>query len=179
MGGGNHRKTTELRKGRISAIGATYFVTFNTKNRIRCLADIKSFQSGKDRIEKLSKGGGCKTISFMLMPDHVHWLFSLRSETGIGSMVRQMKFSLRISNPKVFQWQDNFFDRRIRADESVEAYALYMFLNPYRAGLIGPDERWPHYLLDSKPPFPFEAKLREGGFPYPEWIDKVKDPLLF
>ena len=41
------------------------------------------------------------------------------------------------------QWQRNFFDHRLRGDESVDEKLEYILRNPVRAGLIKSGEQWP------------------------------------
>ena len=44
-------------------------------------------------------------------------------------------------------WQRNFFDHRLRRDESLEQKAEYIRENPERAGLVTQADEWP-WLLD-------------------------------
>ncbi len=41
-------------------------------------------------------------------------------------------------------WQRDFFDHRLRKDESYIEKAHYIRMNPVRAGLIARSEDWPH-----------------------------------
>jgi putative transposase len=43
-----------------------------------------------------------------------------------------------------FEWQDGFFEHRLRSQESAEAKAQYIRMNPIRAGLINESESWPY-----------------------------------
>ena len=40
-------------------------------------------------------------------------------------------------------WQHDFFDHRLRHDESLEEKANYILQNPARAGLVARAEEWP------------------------------------
>ena len=46
-------------------------------------------------------------------------------------------------------WQRDFFDHRLRGDESYLEKAHYIRMNPVRAGLIKRPEEWP-YVWESK-----------------------------
>lgn len=42
------------------------------------------------------------------------------------------------------QWQDGFFDHRLRTDESAAEKGNYIRMNPVRAGLVENPEAWPY-----------------------------------
>jgi hypothetical protein len=57
-------------------------------------------------------------------------------------------------NPNI-AWQRNFFDHRLRHDESLDEKVAYIRENPVRAGLIAEGEEWPYAMdasdLNSRP----------------------------
>jgi hypothetical protein len=70
-------------------------------------------------------------------------------------------------------WQANYFEHRLRPDDANSPYARYMFLNPYRAGLIPADHPWPWWRAWDD--FDFMAALSDGGPPV-EWLSQsLKD----
>jgi REP-associated tyrosine transposase len=70
----------------------------------------------------------------LLMPDHVHFLVRFSTETGIRRMVQKWK---RYTATKAgVDWQRDFFDHRLRSDESLDEKAAYIRANPVRAGLV-------------------------------------------
>ena len=42
------------------------------------------------------------------------------------------------------EWQDGFFDHRIRNEDELREKAAYIRLNPVRAGLCNKPEDWPY-----------------------------------
>jgi hypothetical protein len=62
------------------------------------------------------------------------------------------------------------FSTIVCADETIERYGLYVFLNPYRAGLITADEKWPHWWCPHPENLSFISELNPAGTPPPEWI---------
>jgi len=44
-------------------------------------------------------------------------------------------------------WQKNFFDHRLRRDESASQKGFYILNNPVRAGLIERPENWPYLWM--------------------------------
>ena len=81
------------------------------------------------------------------MPDHLHMLISIPADTDLSNLIRDFK-RITARTAKV-RWQRNFFDHRLRHDESECEKADYILQNPIRAGLIGTDEDWP-YLIDTE-----------------------------
>jgi REP element-mobilizing transposase RayT len=75
------------------------------------------------------------------MPDHLHWLFVLRTG-NLSSLVAKFKQASagevnRISGSSgQALWQRGFYDRAARKDDDVHALARYIVANPLRAGLV-------------------------------------------
>jgi putative transposase len=86
---------------------------------------------------------------FLLMPDHIHALLSFPQQSGgLQQTIKSWKSwtakSLRI------QWQRDFFEHRLRQDESASEKFHYILANPVRAHLTNHPEAWP-WLLSSDP----------------------------
>jgi putative transposase len=76
----------------------------------------------------------------VLMPDHLHALVSLPKPESLAQVVRSWKHYL--AKQQGLKWQRDFFDHRLRSDESHEQKANYILQNPVRAGLIRSPELW-------------------------------------
>jgi REP-associated tyrosine transposase len=83
---------------------------------------------------------------FLVMPDHVHGLFcfppSKRTIQGVVSDWKRWT-----SRQLKIQWQQDFFEHRLRNDESARGKADYILANPVRAGLVRKPEDWPRVHL--------------------------------
>ncbi len=78
----------------------------------------------------------------LLMPDHLHALVSFPPEGEMQKIIRQWKsFTARTLN---ISWQRDFFDHRLRREESFLEKEDYVRANPVRAGLVGNAEAWPY-----------------------------------
>ncbi len=82
------------------------------------------------------------------MPDHIHALLSFPPDA---------KMSLVVGNWKKYQrqmlhinWQENYFDHRIRNDNEFELKAAYIRMNPVRASLCEEPEKWPWIFESTK-----------------------------
>jgi hypothetical protein len=83
---------------------------------------------------------------FLVMPDHVHGLFSFPASTRTlqGAVSDWKRWTARKLG---VQWQKDFFEHRLRDDESARAKSDYILANPVRAELVPRPEDWPYVLL--------------------------------
>jgi putative transposase len=87
---------------------------------------------------------------FLLMPDHCHALITFpESGTPWMKVVRDWKHWLARSLG--IRWQIDFFDHRLRSDESHDEKASYILANPVRAGLVKNPEEWPYVYYPDAP----------------------------
>ena len=47
-------------------------------------------------------------------------------------------------------WEDGYFDRRLRPNDSVGSVLRYMLLNPYRKHLQSADREWPFWYCNEE-----------------------------
>ena len=134
------RHGRDLRLGRYSEPGRPYLVTTVTYGRHRLFDDpaVASFLTHEFR-----NAGELRlvdTVAWVVMPDHFHWLFWLRTGS-LSSVVKRVKSRsgiainrrLGISGPV---WQKGFHDHALRRDDDLEIAARYIIANPIRAGLV-------------------------------------------
>jgi REP element-mobilizing transposase RayT len=84
----------------------------------------------------------------VVMPDHVHMLFTPFDEWGLAKIMRRVKGnSARLINrtggTRGAVWQDESFDRTLRSNEDVRKTGEYIAANPVRAGLVAKPEDYP------------------------------------
>jgi REP element-mobilizing transposase RayT len=90
---------------------------------------------------------------FLLMPDHIHALISFpSSDKPIKFVVRKWKeWTAKTIGIK---WQRDFFEHRLRREESRREKADYILQNPVRQKLVALPEDWPFiYFADGQIPF--------------------------
>jgi putative transposase len=78
------------------------------------------------------------------MPDHVHMLATFGPDAGMERVIRNWK--RYTTNHAGICWQRDFFDHRLRNDESFDEKAAYILNNPLRAGLVERYEDWPYQI---------------------------------
>lgn len=89
---------------------------------------------------------------FLLMPDHLHALISFPpAGKTIQSIVSQWKeWTAKAAG---IGWQRDFFEHRLRHDESRAVKANYILENPVRKKLVSRSEDWPYkYFADGQRP---------------------------
>jgi putative transposase len=79
------------------------------------------------------------------MPDHLQMMVGFQatqtSQTSFATSSASLREIARI------RWQRNFFDHRLRHDESEAEKFEYIRQNPVRAGLIRAEDEWLYILL--------------------------------
>ncbi|SDS60917.1 transposase [Opitutus sp. GAS368] len=136
------RKTDNLRRGRITAAGARYFVTVVTEGRKPWLA-VPTVGAAVLAILRLwQEEGRGLVLTATVMPDHVHTLFELSDTLTVGQTVARWKTAMRKVVGYAESFQRDFWEHRLREKEEVDDYALYVFLNPYLAWLLPADSVW-------------------------------------
>jgi putative transposase len=119
--------------------------------------------------QRLETGGlilRCMTV----MPDHMHLFFTLGERLTLSQVLARLKTKTQtLVRPQGTDWQSNFYDRRIREIDSIESIIRYIYLNPYRAGLIRAHETWHHFYC-CEPDWKWFQSITDSGQPFPEWL---------
>ena len=130
----------DLRQGRFSQFNRPYLITTVTHERKPIFSDfdiarilIRELQSTCNELQ-------VESLAWVVMPDHLHWLFVL-NHSFMSEVVRRIKgksaYSIngyRGRHRKV--WQKGFHDHALRKEEDIKAVARYIIANPLRAGLV-------------------------------------------
>jgi putative transposase len=80
----------------------------------------------------------------LIMPDHLHALLTFPHHIAMAAVIGAWKGyqTKRLG----IQWQDNFFDHRMRDHHELQKSAAYIRLNPVRKGLCTTESAWPRLL---------------------------------
>ena len=79
------------------------------------------------------------------MPDHLHALITFPGETSMRKGIADWKRFL--ATQFKIEWQRDFFDHRLRREESFDEKAAYIRANPVRAGLIRHEDEWDYLWI--------------------------------
>jgi len=138
------RHARDLRKGRYSESGRIYLVTAVTLNRQRVFDDLPAARMLIRGLRREQELGRARTLCFVLMPDHLHWLLELGADADLSVVVRAVK-ALTAKRLGGTIWQRGFHDHAVRRDEDLLAIARYVVANPLRAGLVQRLTDYPHW----------------------------------
>jgi putative transposase len=125
--------------------GGTYFLTICCQRRgvnQLCLKAVASTLFETARRYHASQRWYLKLL--LLMPDHLHMLIGVPGDAQLSNLIRDFKpITIRIAS---IAWQRNFFDHRLRHNESLNEKVAYIRENPVRAALIAEGEEWPYAI---------------------------------
>ncbi|MDG2168079.1 MAG: transposase [Opitutales bacterium] len=135
-----------LRVGRWSTTDTFYFITICLKPVQVGLNTDELFDNSVGTLKAL-EGDSCKAVHGVVhMPDHIHLLIELNTETSLHDFVRLYKSRMTpVLGKTDLRWQKGYHDRRLRSNDSVGSVLRYMLMNPYGKGLLGAIHVWPFW----------------------------------
>ena len=131
-----------LRTGRWSEANRIYLVTTATRSRRPLFHDFALGRIVVTAFRFQEQSGRAKTMAFVVMPDHFHWLLQLEAATRLKRVVHSVKgysaWAINHASGTVRSsvWQEGFHDHAVRREESLVELARYVIENPLRAGLV-------------------------------------------
>lgn len=114
--------------------------------------------------------GDIELLAATVMPDHVHLLFTLGSRLRVGQVMGKFKSLARDMGKVPWQWEQDGLEHQVRAFESIQDYAFYILMNPYRAGLCPLTAIWPWWLCPNPGVFRFMTALEQGNAVPSTWL---------
>jgi REP element-mobilizing transposase RayT len=134
------RHGKDLRRGRYSERGRPFLVNTVTHERRAIFRDLKIACCLIRELRDATELRLVDTVAWVVMPDHLHWLFSLRAQS-LSAVTKRVKSRsgiainryLGLSGPV---WQKGFHDHALRQHDDLEIAARYVIANPLRAGLV-------------------------------------------
>jgi len=128
-----------LRKGRTTIENQPYFITTAVRDRTPVLTNPEAANFVLSALMWLEKSGRIVLDAAVVMPDHLHFIATLKNgelsrlmQSLKGYTARQINTLL---NKKGAFWQDQYHEHAIRKDEDLKGVVFYMLHNPVRAGL--------------------------------------------
>lgn len=138
-----------LRHARCSVPGRLYMLTTVTHLRQPLFHNLHHARLAIHNLRHADQQQHCRSLAWVLMPDHLHWLIELKDATLSKLMQRfkcQSSNALRKAGVKMSPiWQAGYYDRALRRDEDILKAARYIVANPVRAGLVTKIGDYPHW----------------------------------
>jgi REP element-mobilizing transposase RayT len=129
-----------LRKGRHSEPGHVYLLTAVTHERRPVFADWRLGRLLVEQLRNAEESELVTSMAWVVMPDHLHWLFQLQqgslSELACRIKSRSSRSINLVRGENNRIWQRGYHERALRRDENIKDAARYIIMNPLRAGLV-------------------------------------------
>lgn len=131
----------DLVKGRFSSENQIYFITTVIQQRRKLFVKLDVCRKLIQEMKRVDDDCYVETIAWVIMPDHIHWLFQLKGTNDLGTVLKKFKgrsarkLNLLLGVKGTF-WQHAYYDHAIRKDEDIKKVARYIVANPLRAGLV-------------------------------------------
>jgi len=105
----------DLLKGRFSQAHQFYHVTLCTDNRLAWFSDIHCGRIVVRQMRRLHEERKLDSIAWVVMPDHLHWLFQLGETKSLSNVIKDLKGRTAIELNAYLQrkgtiWQRGFYD---------------------------------------------------------------------
>jgi putative transposase len=159
-----------LRRGRSSQPLAGYFLTLCTAGRCSGLVTATVNAAIWREVDAMI---GDRTWVFrcgVIMPDHLHLVVTLGERLSLSQCVQRIKARTSAELKACgLSWERGYFDHRMHPEDAVLPVFLYIYLNPYRAGLLTSEGRWPQFRCGADDWSWFRTEL-ESDLPVPEWL---------
>lgn len=159
-----------LRRGRVSVPGSEYFLTICTEGRRGGLAVKGIGDAILEEAGAMGLDGTWILRCAIAMPDHLHLVIRLGERLPLAKTVQRLKAKTagRL-HAAGLEWERGYFDRHLRPDDDLLALFLYVYLNPYRAGLCARSDLWRWYYCHPDDWTWFRGYL-DAERPLPEWL---------
>jgi len=137
----------DLRKGRHSENNQMYLITTITHQRQKIFTDFMLARVVVQNMKQQHQQQNVNSLAFVIMPDHVHWLFTLQNNKSLSEVVKSVKGGSAYKIQKIRRkqseiianqplWQDGYYDHAIRKEEDLQKMARYIVANPLRANIV-------------------------------------------
>ena len=127
----------DLRKSRVSVPGQIYLVTTVTKKLQQTFKDFQNARFVINSLRYVTQTRHVESLCYVIMPDHLHWLFSLHESHSLQHIINSVKrysaYRINQHNKKTGSavWQPGFHDYALRKEE-IKDIARYVVANPLR-----------------------------------------------
>ena len=153
-----------MRYRRAQVKGGTYFFTVVTHNRKKIFSKVDNVELLRQAFKKIIKKHPFRIEAFVLLPDHLHCIWTLpdhdsdfstrwrmikshfsRKCTIVGWVEERNPTKANASRLKKKEkpiWQRRFWEHLIRNDEDLKRHIEYIHFNPVKHNLVKAPKDW-------------------------------------
>ncbi len=130
-----------LLEGRISIPDQPYFVTTVTAQRLPVFSNWKVGRLLVLEMRNTQLEHKIESLAWVIMPDHLHWLFILKEPNKISDFMqlvkgRSSRHINQFPNRNRPLWQVGYYEHAVRKEEDFRSIGRYIVANPLRAKLV-------------------------------------------
>ena len=130
-----------LLEGRTSIPNQPYFITTVTNKRRPIFTNWQAGRLLVLEMRNLYLENKVESLAWVIMPDHFHWLFSLKESNELSDIMQLVKGrSSRRINQFLSQngslWEKGYYEHAVRKEEDLKSIGRYIVANPLRANLV-------------------------------------------
>lgn len=138
-----HRLPKEFYQGEVSVA-----FTLCIKNRTPAFTDKHIIDVFTGILSSVAKAAECIVPAYCFMPDHQHIVITgtrstSKAWTSIVSYKQKTGYWLSVNKPEI-EWQKDFFDSIIKAQNQIGTQVRYILDNPVRKGLASSWQEYPY-----------------------------------
>ncbi len=128
--------------------GGTYFFTVVTRERISILTDKHVRETLKEAIQKVKDRHPFEIISWVLLPDHLHMVWTLPGDDdkfALRWMLIKSAVTKQLHKSGEYQgsiWQRRYWEHLIRDEVDLKNHVDYIHFNPVKHGLCKKAHEW-------------------------------------
>lgn len=146
------RPSRHVDPARIQQAERTFFVTTRTSMSRRLFQSERNANLLIEVLRSCVLANEFKLHDFVIMPDHLHLLMTVRNGVSIEKAMQLIKgrFSYRVKkeeNQLGEVWQKGFSEVRVYRKEAFEQFRAYIANNPVKAGLAEQPHAYPYSFV--------------------------------
>ncbi len=124
-----------------------YFLTCCCRLRRRSFEISATVDETVDCFLIAAASEGFAVLAYCLMPDHAHWLVEGTTDAAdfrqFVKMAKQRSGAAFAARHRAALWQEGYYERVLRNEESSRDVARYIVENPVRAGIVANARAYP------------------------------------
>jgi len=151
---------SNYRRARVA--GGTFFFTVVAYRRQPILCDEPVRAALREAIREVRQSSPFKIDAWVLLPDHLHCIWTLPPDDGdfslrrslikrrvslaVGAQYRRAEWlnASKLKHRESTVWQRRFWEHSIRDEEDLRRHVDYLHFNPVKHGLVSGASDWPH-----------------------------------
>ncbi len=135
-------------EGRSSLPNQPYFITTVTAQRSPIFTNWQVGRLLVSEMRNLHLENRIESLAWVIMPDHLHWLFILKESDSLSQIMQLIKGrSSRTINQFLDHkgpiWQKGYYERAVRQEEDLRSIGRYIVANPLRANIVTSLKEYP------------------------------------